>query len=436
MAIILAIIVAMGVAMILPWLRDSFRLDADLVVRILGLGGTIFLNLLRMIVVPLVMASVASGILGMGDIRRLGKPGLATVTYYLATTLMAVVLGLLVVNIIQPGVGSFNQEQLAQIVADNPEVQQLVADKGDRSVGDVFQNLLLMLFTDNLVRSAAEVDLLPLIAFSIVFAGLLTTLGSRVTTLSRTIIELNEALLAFVMLVMKVAPIGIFCLVAAQFGQARLSGEFGEELRRTGGYVFAVLSGLGIHAIVTLPLLYYLFTRKNPYRYMVDMVQAVLTAFATASSSATLPVTIETAQRAGVSKQSTDFVLPLGATVNMDGTALYEAAAALFIAQAIGLELGLIQQVIIALTATLAAIGAAGIPQAGLVTMIIVLNAVGLPVEYMALIISVDWFLDRFRTAVNVMGDAMGAAIVDPLFSSSTAPNLLPEATPSEDPHG
>ena len=164
---------------------------------------------------------------------------------------------------------------------------------------------------------------------------------------------------------------------------------------------------------MTLPAIYWMFTKKNPYKFMYQMSQALLTAFSTASSSATLPVTMETAQKAGVSKKSTDFVLPLGATINMDGTALYEAAAAIFIAQAIGFHLTLTQQVIIAVTATLAAIGAAGIPEAGLVTMLIVLNAVGLPIEYVGLILSVDWLLDRFRTAANVFGDSIGAAVVE-----------------------
>ena len=166
-----------------------------------------------------------------------------------------------------------------------------------------------------------------------------------------------------------------------------------------------------------LPLLYWVFTRRNPYRFIVRMAQPLLTAFSTASSAATLPVTIECAvENAGVSKKSAEFVLPLGATVNMDGTALYEAVAAIFIAQAIGHDLTLTHQLIIAVTATLAAIGAAGIPEAGLVTMIIVLNAVGLPLDYIGLILAVDWLLDRFRTAVNVLGDATGAAVVQKTF--------------------
>ena len=256
-------------------------------------------------------------------------------------------------------------------------------------------------------------NLLPLIVFSIIFAGMLTTLPN-VDVLKSGIGQINTALMSFVLLLMKVAPIGIFCLVTSRFGEAKADGEFVAMLQQTGWYVLTILVGLGMHAFVTLPAILFLFTRRNPYRFMGQMSQALLTAFSTASSSATLPVTMECAEKkAGVSKRSTEFVLPLGATINMDGTALYEAAAAIFIAQAIGVEMTLMHQLTIAMTATLAAIGAAGIPEAGLVTMVIVLNAVGLPVEYVGLILSVDWFLDRFRTAVNCFGDACGAAIVE-----------------------
>jgi Na+/H+-dicarboxylate symporter len=300
------------------------------------------------------------------------------------------------------------------------------AEKGP-SMGTIFSNLLLMLFTDNLFAAAAETQLLPLIVFSIIFAGMLTTLGSKVDDMTGLIAEVNTALMSFVMLLMNLAPIGIFCLVASRFGEAQAKGEFIQTLSQTGSFVLTVLVGLSIHLFGTLPLLFWIFKRQNPYHFMRNMSRALLTAFSTASSSATLPVTMECAtQQAGVSKRSVDFVLPLGATINMDGTALYEAAAAIFIAQVFMLTPEgaafantydpVWTQVVIAVTATLAAIGAAGIPEAGLVTMMIVLNAVGLPLEYVSLIISVDWLLDRFRTATNTFGDAVGAAIVDETF--------------------
>ena len=244
-------------------------------------------------------------------------------------------------------------------------------------------------------------------------------MGERVTAINQMIIQVNDALLSFILLLMNVAPLGIFCLVTARFGEAQAEGNLLDVVRQTGAYFFTVLAGLAVHAFVTLPLLLWAFTRRNPFRFMYQMSQALLTAFSTASSTATLPVTMECAvTKAGVSKRSTEFVLPLGATINMDGTALYEAAAAIFIAQAIGFELSMTQQLVVAITATLAAIGAAGIPEAGLVTLIIVLNAVGLPVEYVGLILSVDWLLDRFRTAVNAFGDSIGSAVVDKSFTA------------------
>ena len=395
-----AIFLAVAFALLFP--HFSMRLH---------IGGEIFLRLLKMMVVPLVVTSVMSGILGLGDIRKLGRPGGCAVLYYLTTTVLAVIIGLIIVNIIQPGVGTVDQETLKSI-AESKETS--TPGNESANVGTILNNLLLMLFTDNLISSAAETNLLPLIVFSIIFAGMLTTMGSRVNTLTDIIGQVNHAFMNFILLLMKLAPFGIFCLVAARFGEAQAEGKFIEVLAQTGWYVVTVLTGLAIHAFIVLPLILWFFTRRNPYFFMVQMSQALLTAFSTASSSATLPVTMECAvTKAKVSKRSVDFVLPLGATINMDGTALYEAAAAIFIAQAIGMELGLAQQLIVAVTATLAAIGAAGIPEAGLVTMVIVLNAVGLPVEYISLILSVDWLLDRFRTAVNVFGDSVGAAIVE-----------------------
>ena len=402
----LYIAVAIILAVLLAVFAPGFAMQFEL-------GGKIFLNLLTMMVVPLVMASVMSGILGLGDIRKLGRPGGLAVTYYLMTTVLAVIVGLLMVNLIQPGVGV----DQAVLDASLAEGQVNTAGREDAGLGTILRGLVLMLFTDNLIESAAKTSLLPLIVFSIIFAGMLTTMGARVRALADMITQVNEALLSFILLLMKLAPFGIFCLVTARFGEAQAGGNLGAVLQQTGAYFGTVLAGLGVHAFLTLPLILWIFTRRNPFRFMYQMSQALLTAFSTASSTATLPITMNCAvEKAKVSKQSSDFVLPLGATINMDGTALYEATAAIFIAQAIGFELTITSQLVIAVTATMAAIGAAGIPEAGLVTMVIVLNAVGLPVEYIGLILSVDWLLDRFRTAVNVFGDALGSAVVEKSF--------------------
>ncbi|MEZ6064769.1 MAG: dicarboxylate/amino acid:cation symporter [Planctomycetaceae bacterium] len=383
-------------------------------------GGEIFLRLLKMMVVPLVISSVMAGILGMGDVRKLGRPGLLTIAFYFSTTVLAVLLGLAIVNIIRPGERDMDRAQAEAIVAaEGEKVEEKGAEAKQKGVGLILRNLALMLFTDNLFASAAKTDLLPLIVFSVVFAGMLTTLGQRVDLITRLITQVNDAIMAFVMLLMKIAPLGIFCLVAGRFGLEMVNDRFVQTLMLVSWYSVTVLVGLALHSLVTLPLIMWVTTRRNPYQFISQMSQALLTAFSTASSSATLPVTMESAvENAGVSRKSVDFVLPLGATINMDGTALYEAVAAIFIAQFLGGEyaLGFGEQLVVALTATLAAIGAAGIPEAGLVTMLIVLNAVGLPLKYQALIIPVDWLLDRFRTTVNVFGDACGAAIIDQTF--------------------
>jgi solute carrier family 1 (high affinity glutamate transporter) protein 1 len=391
-------------------------------------GGEIFLRCLMMVVVPLVMTSVMSGILGLGDVRKLGKPGGAAVLFYVTTTVLAVLTGVLMFNLIQPGqgvipdLGALDHGSHAEQMAVVEETSQQ-----KKGMADIFENLLLMLFTKNLLQSMVEIELLPLIIFSIIFAGMLTTLGKRIKVVSDLVLASNDALLNFVMLLMKFAPLGIFCLVASNFGEAFAEGTFVSTIKNLASYMIVVLGGLFFHFGVTLPLFLWFRTRRNPYRFMAHMSDALLTAFSTASSSATLPVTMECAEKkAKISRKSIDFVLPLGATINMDGTALYEAAAALFIAnlyavtpeaQAVGFELTMTTQVVIAVTATMAAIGAAGIPEAGLVTMAIVLGAVGLPVEYMAIILPVDWFLDRFRTMINAFGDSVGAAIVDEVFT-------------------
>ena len=378
-----------------------------------AIGGEIFLNLLTMMVVPLVVASVMSGIIGLGDVRKLGRPGGLAITYYVTTTVLAVLVGLILVNLIQPGSGV----DPATLEAGAAEGGAVAARREDMGFGTILRNLALMLFTNNLFRSATEGSLLPLIIFSIMFAGVLTTMGDRVSRITALIVQVNEALLSFVLFLMKLAPVGIFCLVTARFGEAQQGGGLVAVLVQTGAYFVTVLLGLAVHALLTLPLILWIFTKRNPFRFMTQMAQALLTAFSTASSSATLPISRECAVgNAKVSRRSADFVLPLGATINMDGTALYEAVAAIFIAQAIGFELTIVQQVVVAVTATLAAIGAAGIPEAGLVTMVIVLNAVGLPLEYIGLILSVDWLLDRFRTTVNVFGDAAGSAVVERSF--------------------
>lgn len=360
--------------------------------------GDLFLNALKMLIVPLIFAAVISGVASLGDVRRLGRLGGATVLYFLATTAIAVIIGLVMVNLIQPGVG---------LALQGSTVPEEVRTKAATGLGDV----LLSLVSPNLIDAAANMQLLPLILFAILLSAALTTLGEAGLPVIAFFDKLNEALMKIVIWVMYLAPAGIFALVAARLGKAGGGEFFFAQLKAVGWHVATVLSGLSLHFIVLTAIL--LLVAGRGLDFLANLLRALFTAFGTASSSATLPVTLECLRENRLDERAIRFVVPLGATVNMNGTALYEAEAALFIAQAYGIHLALGQQVIVFLTATLAAIGAAGIPEAGLVTMVIVLSAVGLPLEGVGLLLAVDWFLDRFRTTVNVFGDAVGAAVVN-----------------------
>lgn len=376
--------------------------------------GTLFLNALKMIIVPLIVSSMIVGISGLGDIRKVGRTGMWTLAYYLTTTGMAVILGIILVNIIRPGIGV---EGLGAVLPEQ------VAGKEAIGVTDI----LLSLISPNIMKSMTEMDVLPIVVFSLIFGGILTTIGQRGKTVINFFNGVNEAIMKMVHLIMYLAPAGIFALIASRLGEAGGGAQFWAELAKMGRYSLTVIVGLLIHSFVVLPILLMLLGRRNPVRYAINLAKALLTAFSTASSAATLPVTLECVhEKNKVSRRSALFVLPVGATINMDGTALYESVAAIFIAQATGYPLTLGHQVIIFLTATLAAIGAAGIPQAGLVTMVIVLRAVGLPLEGIGLILAVDWFLDRCRTTVNVWGDGVGAAIIDKLSPGGPEPEPPP----------
>lgn len=365
--------------------------------------GDMFLDALKMLVVPLIISSMIVGISGLGDIRKVGKTGAITLFYFMATTAMSVVIGLLVVNLIQPGGG----------LETNPiEVPNKVAIKEPAGISDILKNFI----SPNLVQSMSKMEILPLIVFSLIFGATLTTLGDRGKVVIDFFDTVNLTIMKMVHLVMYFAPIGIFGLIASKLGAAGGGDLFVAELLKIGKYVVTVLSGLLILSVIVLPLILKMITGRNPIVYFMNASGALLTAFSTASSSATLPVTVECAEELNkVSRKACLFALPLGATVNMNGTAMYESVAAIFIAQVFGVELGFTGQAIIFITATLAAIGAAGIPEAGLVTMVMVLQAVGLPLEGIGLLLAIDWFLDRCRTTVNVWGDSIGAAVIDHL---------------------
>ena len=365
--------------------------------------GEMFLDALKMLVVPLIISSMIVGIAGLGDIRKVGKTGLIALGYFMTTTCIAVIIGLVMVNIIEPG---------AAVEMTVEQVPEKVAGKESVGVTDILKSFV----SPNLVESMVNMDILPLIVFSLIFGGVLTTLGEPGKRAIDFFDTVNAAVMKIVHLLMYFAPIGVFALIASKLGAAGGGDLFLAELAKIGKYATTVISALLIHGLVVLPTVLYLTTRRNPATYFKNVTGALTTAFSTASSSATLPITIECAEENNrVSRKASLFVLPLGATVNMDGTALYESVAALFIAQMLGIELSFGEQMIVFLTATLAAVGAAGIPEAGLVTMVMVLQSVGLPLEGIGMLLSIDWFLDRCRTTVNVWGDSIGAAVVDTL---------------------
>jgi Na+/H+-dicarboxylate symporter len=357
--------------------------------------GDLFIRLLKMIIIPLILASLVSGVVSLGDARSLGRLGLKTLTYYLCTTLLAVAVGLVLVNIVRPGMRSnitFTHEETVASQTEPPSVTSILQD----------------IIPDNLIAATAQGDVLPIIFFAILLGVAIVSVGENGAVVGRFFASLNEVIMHIVGWIMALAPIGVFALMAHLIGTLGLS-----VLKPLGFYIVTVLLGLGIHAGLTLPLLLRGIARISPLRFAGDMMSAVATAFSTASSAATLPITMECLEEnTGVSNKTASFVLPLGATINMDGTALYEAVAAMFIAQVYGIDLSLGQQTVIMLTATLASIGAAAIPSAGLVTMVIVLRSVNLPLEGIGMIWVVDRILDMFRTAVNVWGDSCGTAII------------------------
>jgi Na+/H+-dicarboxylate symporter len=362
----------------------------------IGFLGDLFLRLLKMIIIPLIFTSLVSGVSSLGSARSVGRVGVRTVIYYTMSTTLAITVGLTLVNIIQPG------SQLTLAGANElPE--------GFSTSSQTLPEFLIRMVPDNIVSAMASGDVLPVIVFALLFGLFLTRLnGPNVDTVQKVVDGVLEIIQALTLAIVKLAPVGIFALLAREV--ARSGPGIIWELRY---YFVTVGAGLLIHATVTLPLVLLILGRRTPMKYARRMAPAVATAFSTASSSATLPLSMDCSEKAGNRKGVTSFVLPLGATVNMDGTALYEAVAALTIAQMYGVSLELPQQALVLLTALLASVGAAGIPMAGLVMLVVVLQAVGLPLEGIGTIIAVDRVLDMMRTATNVWSDLVGTAVVN-----------------------
>jgi Na+/H+-dicarboxylate symporter len=403
--LLISIVIAIFLGFIVGGLFPKLALE-------FSIFGEIFLNILMMLVVPMVVLSMLVGISKLDNLRNLGKIGSKTLVYYLSTTAISVCLGIVLVNFIQPGSGldiqlpEGNEQYISKSTAISETLKQLIVGNPEKEQ----QGLIAY----NLFLAMAKMDILPLIIFSLFFGAALSSLGKKAKKTIQFLSVLNDGVMQLVNWVMYIAPLGIFGLITARIGKAGGYDGFLPELVSLGKFSMTVLLGLAIHALLVLCLLLKILGKKNPVTFAKGVATALMNAFSTASSTATLPLTLQGVQQQNkISKKTSNFVLPLGATINMDGTAIYEAVAAIFIAQLYGLDLSFAQQVVIFLTATLAAIGAAGIPEAGLVTMVIVLKAVHLPIEGIGLILSIDWLLDRFRTTVNVWGDSVGAAIIE-----------------------
>jgi Na+/H+-dicarboxylate symporter len=368
--------------------------------------GTLFLNALKMLIVPLIVASIISGIAGIGSSSALGRLGGRTLLYYMTTSLLAILIGLLLVNLIAPGI--INGEPAQQRLGLMAESPMLLPDVAGRDTGDVI-DVFLRMVPVNIVAAAADGQMLGLIFFSLLYGYFMTRIGATYAEVQYNFWHgMFKVMMLITEWVISFAPIGVFALVARVIADTGFAA-----FAPLAWFFFTVLAALAVHFFIILPLLLRLVGRVNPLHHYQAMAPALLTAFSTASSSATLPLTLECVEKnAKVSNRTSSFVLPLGATVNMDGTALYECVAAMFIAQAYGLELSFGVQFTIVLVALLTSIGVAGIPAASLVAIAIILGSIGLPLEGIGLILAVDRVLDMCRTAVNVYSDSCGAVII------------------------
>ncbi|MBE9483922.1 MAG: dicarboxylate/amino acid:cation symporter [Bacteroidetes bacterium] len=359
--------------------------------------GDVFLRALKMLIIPLILSSLISGIANIGSGSSLGRLGLKTIGYYVSTSLLAIITGQILVNIIRPGVGAD--------LNFSGKVEGLVENQ--RSLGDT----LIEMVPQNIFQAFNDNDMLAIIFFAILFGFFVTRAREENReVLKKAFNAIFEVMMKITMFVIRFTPLGIFGIVAKVVAE---QDDLMGLVSRMGLYMGTVILALSIHFFITLPLIVKFIGRAKPFRHMKNMSTPLLTAFSTSSSGATLPLTITAVEKnSGVSNKISSFTLPLGATINMDGTALYECVAAIFIAQAYGVELSLIQQGVIVLTALLASIGAAAIPMAGLVMITVILTAVGLPLEGVGLILAVDRIIDMFRTCTNVWSDSCGAVII------------------------
>ena len=406
--IALALAVASGLM-----LDQTFSVFGVSFISVLTFFSTLFLNALKMLIVPLVMASIITGMMSLnGD--TIGRLGTKTVIYYASTSLVAILIGLLFVNLFQPGI--VDGEPARDIIGLSSQTEDVMNNVGDKGASDIAEVFLRMV-PANIVTAAANGQMLGLIFFSLIFGFYISKLKGSVASIQKDFWQgLLDIMMMMTNLVMKFAPLGVYALVTKV---VLLSGI--DAFKPLALFFITVLLALAAHLFLFLPAVLRLIAGVSPGKHFKAMLPALLTAFSTSSSSATLPITIDSVEnRAGVSNQVSGFTLPLGATINMDGTALYECVAAMFIAQAYGISLDVTTQFTIVLVALLTSIGVAGIPSASLVAITIILAAIGLPLEGIGLILVVDRVLDMCRTAVNVFSDSCAAVTIARLEGEET----------------
>lgn len=394
--ILFALLLGAAVGVVFHYLiPESYIRDTIFVNGIFHVVGQGFIRLMQMLVVPLVFTSLVCGASAIGDTKTLGKVGVKTIAFYLVTTMLAVTVALLIGNLINPGVGL---DTSAIKAADNVNVAT------DTSFADTLLNII----PKNPIGSLAEGNMLQVILFAVIVGILIAKLGDKVLTVSNFFAEFNDIMMEMTTAVMKLAPIGVFCLIAKTF--AGIGFDAFLPLLK---YMLAVMLALIVQCLGVYQILLKIFTGLNPIKFIKKFLPVMGFAFSTATSNATIPLSIDTlADKMGVSKKISSFTIPLGATINMDGTSIMQGVAVVFAAQAFNIDLSIADYITVIATATLASIGTAGIPSVGLVTLTMVFASVGLPVEAIALIMGIDRILDMSRTAVNITGDAVCTTIV------------------------
>lgn len=391
--ILISMILGLIVGLILNfYVTNTFIKEVVLIDNVFYLGGNLFIKLMKMLVVPLVFCSIIVGVTSISDIKKIGSIGGRAILIYLLTTALAVSIALLIAGIVEPGIG-LNMTGLA--------------DPSNVTTNVTVTSTILDMIPDNPLNSLANGDMLPVIIFGVIVGFILAKLKEETETINKLFTEGNTVMMEMTNIVMKFAPIGVFCLIAKTFATLGMDG-----LMPLSKYVACVILALAVQAFIVYPTLLVIFTRLNPIKFFKRFFSVMLFAFSSSSSNATIPLTLEKLSEMGVSKDVSSFTIPLGATINMDGTAIMQGVVVMFAAQAYGIDLGLSALITVIFTAVMASVGTAGVPSVGLITLNMVFASVGLPTDAIGIIMGIDHILDMIRSAVNVTGDAICTIIV------------------------